>query len=217
MNSDRLKSGSDRDILFTRTFPVYGIDITRIHWRELSTTMENADGYARDGRHWMCITTEYQTTGRGTHGRTWTAPAGSSLMMSLVLPPPAVMEGLETLSVETAELLRDVLSRHALADYIIKHPNDLLIGGKKCAGIMYESVICDGVMSSLVLGMGVNLTQSADDFADAVLPDATSLKIENGFAPDRETLIRSFLEIFVPFYESRTGSSMKHEAAIVKS
>jgi len=205
MNSDATDSGPERNLLFVQTLPVHGVDITRMHWRELSTTMNTAARYARDGAHWTCVTTEYQTAGRGTHGRTWLASPGASLMISLVLPPPVVMEGLETLSVETADVLRDVLRGYAEGDYAIKHPNDLLIDGKKCAGILYESAVCDGAMTSLVLGMGVNLTQSAEDFATAGWPDAVSVLAAPGRAPGPEPLLRDFLDAFIPFYRARTN------------
>lgn len=190
---------------YSRTFEISGITITRLHYREITTTMDAALPYARAGAHWVCVTADYQSSGRGTHGRTWLAPPGTSLMLSLVLPPPPATAGLETLSAETAAILRDVLGGYVEADFVIKQPNDLLIGGKKCAGILYESVTCDNAMTTLVLGMGVNLTQTAEDFIRAGLTDATSLAAAAGTAPGAEPLLGDFLTQFAPFYRTKAG------------
>ena len=69
------------------------------------------------------------------------------------------------------------------------------------AGILFESITSGESVSSVVLGMGVNLLQNAKDFENAGLPDATSFFIETGNVINRESFMRSFLEQFKPLYE----------------
>lgn len=120
------------------------------------------------------VLADHQTAGRGQYGRVWQSRPGSSLLISaLVFPPPAlrrpvVMTAWAAVAVaETVFALTGVQAR-------IKWPNDLLVRGKKVCGILIEQG------AGLVAGIGLNLNQSADDFAAAGLPDATSLAIVAG-------------------------------------
>jgi len=190
-----------------------------IRWHDLGTvasTMDYAAGLVRNGTsRWTLVTAESQTAGRGTHGREWLSTRGKGLYLSLVLPPPVKTDGLERLSVRTAETLVEALGEYCSLDFTIKSPNDVLVRGKKVAGILYESVSHEGKILSLILGMGVNLYHTRDDFERGRLPDATSLFIEAGFVPERDELISSFLARYVrmcknelyPPPGSRTGDA----------
>lgn len=126
-----------------------------------------------------------QTAGRGRLGRAWAGAAGQALYYTAVLPhAPAQLPALGLLAGLLAR--RALLARYALPEsaLCLKWPNDLLLGGKKLAGIL-----CEGVpgRAATVCGIGVNLAQPQAFFDAAGLPYATSLALHGiPAAPARE-------------------------------
>ncbi len=128
-------------------------------------------------QHGLVLLAEEQTAGRGQYGRTWQAPPGSSVLMSVLLFPPAELRRPALLvawaAVSVCELVRAATGLHAQ----IKWPNDVLVGGKKICGILIEqrnSGDPDLPLASVV-GLGLNVTQPPAAFAAADLPMAGSL------------------------------------------
>lgn len=137
------------------------------------------DAFGAVGAVWtMC-----QTAGRGRLGRQWSNAAGRALYYTAVLRRPLADPGALPLYASLA--LGRVLRRETGADARIKWPNDLLLDGRKIAGILCESV-ADGAGRAIVCGIGVNLAQTAADFAAAGLPYAASLAM-CGVPVDPET------------------------------
>ena len=130
--------------------------------------------------------TEHQTSGRGREGRRWEDAPGQALLLSLLLRPPAGSQ-VQQLSLvaglavaETVEPARDLAS--------LKWPNDVLLGGRKVAGILLEASGED-----VVCGIGVNVSQTEAELpADTRLP-AASLFTAMGQAPERAELLASLL------------------------
>ena len=113
-----------------------------------------------------------QTAGRGRFERVWRSRPGSSLLMSVVLSPPPELRRPSVLTAWAAVGVAKAIEPLAAVRPVIKWPNDLLIGGKKVCGILIEQ------RTRTVVGVGLNLSQTAADFGD--LPDATSLAIAGG-------------------------------------
>jgi BirA family biotin operon repressor/biotin-[acetyl-CoA-carboxylase] ligase len=120
-----------------------------------------------------------QTAGRGQYGRVWLSRPGTSLLMSVVLRPPAELRRPVTLTAWAAVAVAEAVFALTGAQARIKWPNDLLVAGKKVCGILIEQSGTPGA-SATVAGIGLNLTQTAEEFARAGLPDATSLGILSG-------------------------------------
>jgi BirA family transcriptional regulator, biotin operon repressor / biotin---[acetyl-CoA-carboxylase] ligase len=124
----------------------------RLHLRETTSTNERARELAAAGApHGTLVTTGLQTAGRGRQGRTWTAPAGRALLMSLVL--------------RSFDALTPLRAGLAVADLAgpsarVKWPNDVLVDGRKVAGILVEGRPQEGWA---VLGIGVNVALPPDD------------------------------------------------------
>jgi len=179
---------------------------TRMKWHDLDTvtsTMDRAYELVRNGcRYWTVITARHQSTGRGTHGRSWSSHTGKGLWMSLIIPPPPEAENLSGLTVLAAKTLADTLKAFTGKTFSIKHPNDVIINNRKIAGILVESATDGDRVTSVILGMGVNFLQTHEDFMNEGLPDATSLFIESGSAPDRNSFLSVFLADFKTSYES---------------
>jgi BirA family biotin operon repressor/biotin-[acetyl-CoA-carboxylase] ligase len=124
----------------------------RLHLRSVGSTNARAKELAAAGAlHGTLVTASEQTAGRGRQGRAWSAPAGRALAMSLVVrDPPAVLPLLASVAVA------DV----AGPDAAIKWPNDVLVGGRKVAGILVEGRPAEGWA---VLGIGLNVAVRPED------------------------------------------------------
>jgi BirA family biotin operon repressor/biotin-[acetyl-CoA-carboxylase] ligase len=142
----------------------------------------HASGAGLEG---MVLIAESQFAGRGRLGRVWSAPARSGLTFSVLLwpPVPVAQQGWLPLLVGLAGAgaVRSV----AEVDVRLKWPNDLLVGGRKLAGILAERV--DG---AVVVGMGLNVSLHPDELP---VGTATSLAIEGAACIDRDPLIRAIL------------------------
>lgn len=139
------------------------------------------------------VIADEQTSGRGRMDRIWFTPPGAALAMSLILSPtererayPARATGLLALS------LTDSLRKLGL-DPEIKWPNDVLLNGRKVAGILVESTWTGEEMDAMVLGMGVNVRETSVPPAERLLFPATSIETELGQPVDRVELLHNIL------------------------
>jgi BirA family biotin operon repressor/biotin-[acetyl-CoA-carboxylase] ligase len=137
----------------------------RFHLRRTDSTNERARELASAGApHGTLVTAAEQTAGRGRQGRIWTAPPGRALLLSLVLrvEQPALVP--LAAGVAIAEAVGD--------DARIKWPNDVLVEGRKVAGILVESRPQEGWA---VLGIGLNVAIRPDDFPPELRTSAGTL------------------------------------------
>lgn len=147
------------------------------------------------------VAADEQTEGRGRLGRSWHAPTGTSLLFSIALVPEVAGERLPELSVVAGEAVAAAIARLAGLEPAIKLPNDVLIGGRKVAGILAEA--SEG---RVVLGVGVNVSQTREQLpVDTPLPP-TSLALE-GSVPDRGELLAEILVELERRYDAWTGRS----------
>ncbi len=138
----------------------------------------------------VVIVTGYQHRGRGRRGRSWTAPAGSALLASVLLRPPLAPATAQLATVAAALAATDACREVAGVRPALKWPNDLVIDGPdgatvKLAGILAESLVKGERLAAVVVGMGCNLT--------AAPPGATCLQDLAGRPVDRDELLASWL------------------------
>ena len=126
-----------------------------------------------------------QTAGRGTHERSWDAPAGSSLLASWLLRPAPAEPGLFVLLAGVA--VARALARLGATNARLKWPNDVELEGGKIAGALAHAAT-DQQGGSLVLGIGVNVHQRREDHPPQIRERATSLAMA-GHAVDRLALL----------------------------
>ena len=126
--------------------------------------------------------TEEQTEGRGRLGREWLAPHGSSVLCSVLLRPALPVERWPELSLVAGGAVAEAV-REAGVEPTIKHPNDVLVKGRKLAGMLAEAR--DDIV---VLGIGVNVLQTTDELPEG----ATSLRLE-GASVSRPELLAGIL------------------------
>ena len=155
---------------------------------------EYAKNAANDG---MAIFTEQQTAGRGRTGNQWLSGRGDCILCSIVLTGNKLPA--ELLSLACAVAVAEAVGAPAR----IKWPNDIMLNGRKVAGVLLESKP-DG---ACIVGVGINCHQSADSFSPELRPIATSMDIETNSVTDRISLARRLLASIDHWLDSATGSS----------
>jgi BirA family transcriptional regulator, biotin operon repressor / biotin---[acetyl-CoA-carboxylase] ligase len=134
---------------------------------------------------------EEQTEGRGRLGRQWLAPARSSVHCSVKLVPPVEPTRLPELTLVAGEACAAAITGATGLETAIKLPNDVLVEGRKVAGILAEAN-----EGHVVLGIGINVNQAADELPTETQVPATSLRMETGAHVDRvELLVRLLAEL----------------------
>ena len=150
------------------------IGTPHVHHRVADSTNERAKALAAAGApHGTLVTATEQTAGRGRQGRSWLAEAGAAVLMSVVLRPPP-----EALPLAAAVAVAEAVP----AETAIKWPNDVLVGGRKLAGILVEGRPQEGWV---VLGIGLNVSGIPDEVGDI----AASLE-----GADRDDVLHALLE-----------------------
>ena len=144
---------------------------------------------APDAPEGALVVAEEQTAGRGRLGRSWFAPAGTSLLCSLQLRPDTPTERLPELTGVAARACADAIAALTGLEPALKFPNDVLVGGRKVAGILAEAR--DG---RVVLGVGINVNLPVDELPEDVDRPATSLLVETGRELDRAELLAELVE-----------------------
>lgn len=145
---------------------------------------------------------EEQTEGRGRLGRTWQAPPGSSVLVSIRLVPSVRSSRLPELSLVAGRAVANAIASTTKLEPTVKFPNDVLIGGRKVAGILAES--SDG---RVTLGIGVNANQTQAALPADATTEPTSLRIETGQIVDRGALLATILEHLQHAYDAWLSES----------
>ncbi len=131
---------------------------------------------------------EEQTEGRGRLGRTWEAPAGTSVLVSVLLLPAVQAARLPELSLVAGGAVAEAIVEVTGLEPTIKFPNDVLVAGRKVAGILAES--SEG---RVALGIGVNANQTREQLPVDAQTEPTSLRLELGEPVNRVQLLASIL------------------------
>jgi len=177
------------------------VGLPRAHFRVTDSTNERAKALADAGApHGTLVTADEQTVGHGRQGRSWSAPPGASILMSLLLrdldPVHALLPLAAAVAVcETCECEGSVLGKCA-----IKWPNDVWIDRRKAAGILVEGRPQEGWA---VVGIGLNVNVRPEDFPPELRKTATSLAI----ASDRELALEPLLRALLRRLDSLLGQT----------
>ena len=169
----------------------------------IGSTNDEALAWAAGGAGDLSIViADEQTQGHGKLNRKWFTPKGTALAFSLILRPTAVLRPHLSRTVGLAALsIADSFSKLGLVP-LIKWPNDILLSGKKTAGILIETVWSGEDIHSLVIGMGINIYKSSVPPAELLQFPATSLEDELGKEPPaREEILFSILGALIHWRE----------------
>jgi len=173
-----------------------------------STNRWMAENHSRFAMSGAVVAADHQSAGRGRYQRTWQDRPGTALLFSLMLRHPLETESAGLLNLLPAVALADVLSGPTGFGrrVRVKWPNDVLLNGRKVAGILGQRV-SGGEDGASVLGLGVNVATDPFDFPPELQGHATSILAETDNAPRREILLADVLhrweELFDDYLERR--------------
>src|SRR5260221_2767156 len=150
-------------------------------FEETTSTNDVIEKLARDGvKEGVAVFAESQTKGRGRLGRKWISPAHKGLWFSILLRPDLRPQEATQLTVASATALRRAIAAQTNLKPEVKWPNDLLIRGKKTAGILTELYAELDRVKHIILGIGVGVNLSPRDFSGEFPAPAYSLELLSG-------------------------------------
>jgi BirA family transcriptional regulator, biotin operon repressor / biotin---[acetyl-CoA-carboxylase] ligase len=134
------------------------------------------------------VVADEQTAGRGRLGRSWHAPPGTGILASLLLRPAIETTRLPELTGVAGRAVADAIAEITQLAPVLKFPNDVLVDGRKVAGILAEA--SEG---RVVLGMGINVNQSEAELPRETVTPPTSLRLATGRPQRRAELLAAIL------------------------
>ena len=145
------------------------------------------------------VLAEEQTAGRGRMGRSWVSPAGVNIYVTIILRPS--LDELRHISVIAPLAVCQAIEETTGLFPRIKWPNDVLIDGKKVAGVLTQSEIQDGLVQYALIGPGINVNLDASAHPE-IASIATSLRTELGREVSREAVLAAMLDRFEEHYDA---------------
>ncbi len=174
---------------------------------EIDSTNKYAMKLAKEGApEGTVVFTAYQTAGRGRLNRSWFSSRGENLLISLILRPKQNIETIQRISLAVAVILLEAthsyLKKYGYPqlDLRLKWPNDLLVGDKKLAGILTESILRENSLEAVIVGIGLNLNFRAEKMPQEIRHTATSIRIETGKHVDVDRFFTHLLYHFEQAY-----------------
>lgn len=161
----------------------------------VTSTMDVAEEAAlANAPEGLVIAAEEQTHGRGRRGRAWSSPPGAGLYLTFVFRPPlgaAAASVLPLLTLGAGVAVREAVRRASGFVADLKWPNDLMVGGRKLAGILSEGMDIGSPDQIVLVGIGINVLSASHP--EDIAARATSLESELGRAIDRGLLLEELL------------------------
>jgi BirA family biotin operon repressor/biotin-[acetyl-CoA-carboxylase] ligase len=161
----------------------------RVEWFDsIDSTMHEAERLATAGAPaGTAVVAEEQTAGLGRHGHSWYSELGAGLYVSIVLRPGLSADSLPVLMIALGLAAADAIHRVTALDADLRWPNDVMLGGRKVAGILVQ--LHDDVA---IAGIGINVNHAA--FPEEIAGEATSLRIAAGALQSREDVLVALLQ-----------------------
>lgn len=171
-----------------------------VRWRirrldDVDSTNRYTLDAARDGEpEGLVVVADHQHAGRGRRGRSWSAPPGSSLLVSVLLRPLLAPEQVHVITMAGALALADAVRDVSGVTAGLKWPNDLVVGDRKLAGLLAEADLRAGAVAALVLGIGCNVRWP--ELPPELRDIATTIELEADRPVRREELLAALLDRF---------------------
>ncbi len=166
------------------------------YYRLTSSTMDESKYLIEKGcQNGTIVISEEQTNGRGRGGKKWISPKGDNLYVSLIYMPENIsyMNAINIMFAASIAIV-EVLSDFGIENAKIKWPNDVTVNDKKIAGVLLETKSESGILSSAVIGFGINV--NLESIPKEIDQAATSMKIETGENIDRTILLTNMIYYF---------------------
>ncbi len=156
----------------------------------------------------LAVLADRQTAGRGRRGRSWASPAGVGLYTSILLRPGRPPGRVSLLTLVAGLAVAEAIQEVAGLDPRLKWPNDILVGGRKLAGILCELTSTDASVSYVALGIGINVNHGSRDLPEELSSEATTLSLATGRTIPRGDLASALYNAldrwYAAFCEGRT-------------
>lgn len=166
---------------------------TVIRLLEIDSTNEFLKRNQNSLKNGTVVLAEHQTKGKGRRGLVWTSIPGKSLLFSMLIKPLGVMEPVTNFSICPAIAIIRALSKFDIKA-AVKWPNDIMINGRKIAGILVESSWASETLNAVIIGVGLNVTQTPTELEG--LSDAGSIYTQTEKIIDREQLFEFIYKEF---------------------
>lgn len=148
--------------------------------------------------HGYCLITDFQTSGHGQAANRWESERGKNLLFSIMLHPTAVPPQSQFVITEiVTQAILEALQPEITDEIEIKWPNDIYVGNRKICGILIENSLCGDVLADSIIGVGININQTA--FAGDA-PNPASLKQLSGHDHDRKAIIEQVYDNILSLY-----------------
>ena len=165
-----------------------------------STNNEAKQAAARGVPEGCIVVAESQSGGRGRVARGWFSPAGKGIWLSVVLRPPFLPHHAPKCTLLAAVAVTRAIRQVTNLPCGIKWPNDILLNGKKLAGILTEMSAEMDAINYVVIGLGINVNIAYDDFPEELRSIATSLLVAGGQPVLRADIVRAVLQEIETLY-----------------
>jgi len=181
-----------------------------LYYRTLPSTMDFAKRLAKEGiGEGVVVLCDEQTEGRGRQGRKWFAASSSSILMSVVFRP--TLEQLPQLNMLASLAIVLTIEKVARIKSTIKWPNDVLIDGKKIAGILMENAFEGAALQAAIVGVGLNISLDVSAYPE-ISSIATSLSAKDGRDFNRDDILRTLLQEMDTLYQAvRRNDDVYHQ------
>ena len=192
-----------------------GLDTSKIgqncfYFETVASTQKIAHELAQKGEpDGTLVLADQQQSGRGRMDRSWFSPKGTGIWMSLILRPKLLPSQTPQLTLLTAVAVAQAIEEVTGLTPSIKWPNDVLINGKKCTGILTELQAESDQVRYLIIGVGINVNQVKEDFPEELRHLATSLKMISEQEFSRSRLVQEILKRFERLYDLYLNQGFK--------
>lgn len=170
-------------------------------YKSVQSTNDIASRLAESGSpEGTIVISDRQTKGRGRLGRKWHSPPDKGVYLSIMLKPKCKPEHAPGISIITALALAETIGFFIEADIKIKWPNDVLLNGKKTAGILTELFADKNKIDYVIVGTGININHERKDFPEDIKALSTSLRISSRKKINRVAFLKEFIYRFEKEY-----------------
>jgi BirA family biotin operon repressor/biotin-[acetyl-CoA-carboxylase] ligase len=176
------------------SFPTQLLGKQVYHFEQLASTNTTALQLAEEGAvEGTLVLADSQSAGHGRGNHGWHSPPGAGLYLSLILRPDLKLSAICPLTLSVGIAAAQALTRLSGIEVQVKWPNDLILRDKKVGGILLETVSQQKQVKHLVIGIGININQSAQEFPPGLQERATSLQAETGMIFERSKVLEQLL------------------------
>ncbi len=172
------------------------------YFSETGSTNDEAFSLGLDGApEGTVVIADSQNKGKGRMQRVWHSPSGANIYTSVILKPQIPLSKASQIPITAGVTVAEIINYYCPDKARLKWPNDVLIGEKKICGILTQVKMKANAIDFIVLGIGINVNLSREQFPQDIKKIATSLAIETGYKISRLELIISLYENLVKCYK----------------